>query len=343
MFGSEILEVAIGLILMFLLFSLIMAAARETVESVLKSRANNLQKALAELLGPQGGGIGGGIGSATPGQADQVKGALTAFQAHPLIYALYQGGTVKPGLGTNAPSYIPPMAFATAVMDLAAAGQKLPADSAAARAYALFAQQAGASAEQVKAELAAWYDNSMDRASGWYRRHTQWFLFLGGLIFAVALNLNAVIIAQHLSVDQTARESLVRIATTTAPPQQALGEVDLRKLDDAVRRTGLPIGWGAAVWPSLPRAAGGEGGIGLAELLIGYLAFALAATLGAPFWFDLLSKVIAIRSTMKPETAQSSTAPSPAPSPAPAPSTPEVARGPVPDRLTAPPQPFVYG
>jgi hypothetical protein len=318
---------------MFMLFSLIMTAARETLESVLKSRAKNLQKALAELLGPPGD-------RTEAGQQTAAQNALNAFQQHPLIYALYQGNTITAGLGTNAPSYIPSAAFATAVMDLVKSGQKLPPDSAAAKAYEMFIQHAGESSEKVKEELAAWYDSAMDRVAGWYRRHTQWLLLVGGLVFAVALNLNAVVIAGHLSLNQTARERIVELAERSAPPGAQGQQLKVEDLDKAVRATGLPIGWGERRWHSMIDQ------FSYVEIVMGYLAFALAATLGAPFWFDLLSKVIAIRSTIKPQTAQSATAPPPA---APAPATQVVvttadgASGPAPDRLTAPDKPFVYG
>ena len=35
-------------------------------------------------------------------------------------------------------------------------------------------------------------------------------------------------------------------------------------------------------------------------MLIGWLITAFAATLGAPFWFDTLNKIMVIRSTVKP-------------------------------------------
>src|SRR5262249_47579485 len=64
----------------------------------------------------------------------------------------------------------------------------------------------------------------------------------------------------------------------------------------------VPIGW-AAGWGAPMR--GSEPG---AEKVwnrwfapfLGWLLTALAATLGAPFWFDMLNKVMVIRSTVKP-------------------------------------------
>jgi hypothetical protein len=74
--------------------------------------------------------------------------------------------------------------------------------------------------------------------------YTQWLLLVGGLIFAVALNLNAVVIARHLSVDQTVRASIMRIAEQISVEGVDSTESEVRRLDDAVRTTGLPIGWG---------------------------------------------------------------------------------------------------
>ena len=40
------------------------------------------------------------------------------------------------------------------------------------------------------------------------------------------------------------------------------------------------------------------GGLGLA--IVGWLLTAIAMTLGAPFWFDLLNQFMVVRSTIKP-------------------------------------------
>ena len=39
----------------------------------------------------------------------------------------------------------------------------------------------------------------------------------------------------------------------------------------------------------------------LQDHLFGWLLTALAISLGAPFWFDILNKIIVIRSTVKPK------------------------------------------
>jgi hypothetical protein len=325
-FGSEILDVAVGLILIFLLFSLIMTAVNETIDAILKRRARNLEKALWELLGSQPAQGQSAQGS-TP---DKAAGALAAFYNHPLIFALYQGGfrpsAAPAGDGSpkrsrianlvpqaSGPSYIPARTFAQAVMALAETTKSLPPDSPAMRAYTLFASSAQGNAERIRAELEGWYDGIMDRASGWYRRQTQWILLIGGFLLAIILNVNAFTLARHLSVDQELTRRMVEIAAGAASqPQGSSGEQaasveEVRKrLNDLtrdVRDAGLPIGWSDASTAVLTQRLGGGWAanlVALVELLLGYAVVAFAATLGAPFWFDVLNKFMVIRSTVKP-------------------------------------------
>jgi hypothetical protein len=66
---------------------------------------------------------------------------------------------------------------------------------------------------------------------------------------------------------------------------------------DELQSLDLPIGWSRR--PSSLDADDGalsSGAIGL----FGLLLTALAITLGAPFWFDLLNKIVVVRSTVKP-------------------------------------------
>ncbi len=311
MFGSGILNVAIGLILVFLLFSLIMAAVSETVDALLKLRAKNLQKALGELLRSRRGG------------AASESDPLAEFYNHPLIFALYRGGVRqtpgKAGFKVNGPSYIPARTFAQAVMSLSETARALPDDSPARQAYELFAGPAKDRLERAQAELEAWYDGAMDRASGWYRRRTQWILLLLGCVLAILLNINAFTLARQFSVDQELTRRMVEIAAGLAPQQQGATEAQagqapepasvetawhrVNDLTKSVREAGLPIGWDEdsvnalkerLALDTVPRISG------LLELLFGYLIVGFAATLGAPFWFDVLNKFMVIRSTVKP-------------------------------------------
>jgi len=73
---------------------------------------------------------------------------------------------------------------------------------------------------------------------------------------------------------------------------------------DQLEKIGLPIGWSDA---SKKQTLAGFHNTGWARwllaaflLAVGYITTALAIMLGAPFWFDLLGRLIVIRSTVKP-------------------------------------------
>jgi hypothetical protein len=99
MFGSRILEVAIGIIFVFLLVSMICSAIREAIESWVKSRAAFLEHGIRELLHDR-----------------HAVGIVRSLYTHPLIYGLYAAeyrprSTTRPlnalARGGNLPSYIP--------------------------------------------------------------------------------------------------------------------------------------------------------------------------------------------------------------------------------------------
>ena len=50
MFGSQVLEVVIGVVLMYLLLSLICSSIREGIEACWKARAGDLQRGIRELF-----------------------------------------------------------------------------------------------------------------------------------------------------------------------------------------------------------------------------------------------------------------------------------------------------
>src|SRR5262245_58130299 len=106
MFGSVILDVGVGLILIYLLLSLIASSICEGIASRLKTRSKLLDDALHNLLG-------NGTSNAL----------IKCLYEHPLISSLYEGTTYDAAKRENKlPSYIPARNFALAIMDLAARG-----------------------------------------------------------------------------------------------------------------------------------------------------------------------------------------------------------------------------
>jgi hypothetical protein len=310
MFGSAILEVAIGLAVIYLLLSLICSAAQESLEAWLKKRASNLEKGLRELLhDPDGTGL------------------VSKLYNHPLIYGLFQGSydptrTRSKSLTTNLPTYIPSANFATALMDIIVRGSVSPTVAqnapqppgelsfdtlraavtnspsltpAIQRVMHLMLDSANGDLAKAQANLETWFNSGMDRVAGWYKRRTQWILFAIGLFVTVAMNVDTLKVAGELYRTDILRAGVVAQAGAITETSSEGAQNALNKLEELR----LPIGWyiqKTAADPPAVLCRSGE----IADHFPGWLITALAISLGAPFWFDLLNKLIVIRSTIKP-------------------------------------------
>jgi hypothetical protein len=320
MLGSQVLDVALGVMFVFLLVGLLATAVREAIESKMKSRAVYLEKGIRELLGAESG-----------------VGMVRAFYEHPLIYSLYKGGyEVRDSrrVGGGLPTYIPSKNFADAIIDLAIRGpvqseygaaHTSPEMSVAAlrqnasrlenplliRAVLTATDSANDDLSKARENLEAWFDSSMDRVSGWYKRTTHFWLFGIGLALAAGLNINTFRIADGLWRDKTLREALTNRSQAFAQDtayqhtlrDSASRSGDLKRTLGDLQALTLPIGWSdtakreaVANW----NAGGVAFGRYLLLAFLGYILTALAVTLGAPFWFDLLNKFMVLRSTVKP-------------------------------------------
>jgi hypothetical protein len=312
--GLDILEIAIGLSLVYLLLSLICSAVSEGLETILKNRSRDLERGLREMLSDDDG-----------------SKLVNLLYNHPLIQGLFRErysnelirkrmfGAGKVYAGKTLPSYIPPRHFALALMDiivpvsagnLSGASGALRRNSAGATVPTMASLRAAAAAfpvpqvsravmlmidasandiTRVRESFESWFDSSMERVAGWYKRRTQIIIFAIAIAASGILNLDTVEIARRLATDSAMRSSLVATATEYAK-QKDLNLPSMKEDIDHLS-LGIPVGWNAAP-------------IGTYQWLLklfGILASALAATLGAPFWFDVLNRFISVRSSIKPK------------------------------------------
>ena len=316
MFGSEILDVAIGLIMMFLLLSLVVSSIKEAIETVLNGRSKGLERGIREMFGDIGR-----------------NGLVPAFYNHPLIGSLFVG-KYKPGRTRNLPSYIPSRMFALAVIDLIANEHAAPGKTPATESSILQSFEgalgnmpggahlrgaleplllaSGGKLAALQAQLEDWFNSTMDRVAGWYKRQTQIIIAIIGLSLAAFMNIDSLSVVRYLNTNQTTRSVLMnrieqyRQTHATAEGPKTTDLID--PLGWIERQGGLPLGWAAKPapdqsqddfnrdWRRVPRTPG-------AWLLkmAGILFTAFAVSLGAPFWFDLLNRFMVVRSTVKPE------------------------------------------
>jgi hypothetical protein len=132
MFNSTVLDVAIGMIFVYLLLSLMCTAANELIELMLKKRAIDLERGIREML--------------APGSKSGTKDIVEKLYDHSLINNLFDhryedsriASVKRYVMRTHLPSYIPARSFALALMDLVgtppAAGAAPPAPPPAAGA-----------------------------------------------------------------------------------------------------------------------------------------------------------------------------------------------------------------
>jgi len=66
--------------------------------------------------------------------------------------------------------------------------------------------------EKLKASLASWFDDYMDRASGWYKSLQQKKLYFFGFLVAIALNVDSLHLVKMIGLDDTLRNNLVQAA-----------------------------------------------------------------------------------------------------------------------------------
>jgi len=300
---GDIVNLCIGLALIFGTVALAASAISEAIASVFNLRAKTLLSGLKRILNDDDlSGLAGQIlnhGAANPqGPGDVVAGARTA---------------------STTPSYIPPQQFALAMIDIL---QKPPepdhapvelADAVAALAdpqlrtlFSGIITRAKGDTAQARDDIAAWFDDSMDRLSGTYKRQTQLISFLAGLAVALAFNIDSFALTRALW-DNPQLTVSANIGTGTCDGTSATcGQafVQLAKLKDA----GFPIGWRDASWPWQASAASTAqlphgNGFPIQHCtdwlvkLFGWLVTASAALFGAPFWFDLLQRFVQLRST----------------------------------------------
>ena len=91
--------------------------------------------------------------------------------------------------------------------------------------------------ETFAAKLQTWFDDSMDRVAGWYKRQVQVILFIIGLTLAILFNLDIIQISGKLSTDKDARDQLVRMAVNQAESYKDDPRVKSKASSDTTKKT----------------------------------------------------------------------------------------------------------
>ena len=356
MLNSSVLDIAIGIVFVFLLLSVLATTINEVIFSFLNMRGKVLLKGISTLLGD------------IPPFDKGEDGFVSKIYNHGQVFGLYRG-RFSPDNKGELPSYIPARNFAIALLDticqpfcemppaptpnlVQATGPNLvQATSPAPPAITQQAMQitqgfkdavkklahspvtckigvplqsmmtlAGNDAVKLQKNVEDWFNSGMDRVSGHYKFNTQRALLCIGLVIAIAMNADTIHIIRQLSNDSTLRQALVTAAGSAKAPTPPAGQPaadaatfqqqisDTTKAYQSVTSLGLPLGWPTGLkqkdGSDFPPGQRIENTLlwmySNPSMIVGWLFTAFAISLGAPFWFDMLNKIMVVRSTIKP-------------------------------------------
>lgn len=151
----------------------------------------------------------------------------------------------------------------------------------------------------------AWFDSSMDRLSGWYKRWAQKVAFIVGLVIAVAFNVDSIYMAQELWRNPALREATTAYITDyvneKADANTAMQESDLEAIKGELETIAFPSGWAVGISAEAQLSSFSVLGTWVfwrfwILKFTGWMITAMAAMQGAPFWFDILKRLVNIRS-----------------------------------------------
>lgn len=190
-----------------------------------------------------------------------------------------------------------------------------------------YVTQGETSLAKARKNVEKWFDDSMDRVSGAFKRYSQTMALLIGFLIALFLNVDSIDLTLYLWRDPSVRQALADNAENFQISPDAIRENPeeaIQNLRNQFVGLSLPVGWGLSNFDSGGAAdkncrlfPGPEEGFGIRlvgstrcfippnstnqmNLVIklgGIFLTALAARQGAPFWFDILKRTVNLRGT----------------------------------------------
>ena len=363
MFNSSVLDVVIGLVFIYLLYSLLATVVQEIIATKLSYRAKFLEKAIMRMLEdyePEESSFPRIYINEMPEDKRNQMAFFDLFYHHPLMKFLGE----KPGI--KKPAYINNSVFSKVLIDLLRGDKVKAGENQAAFVNnsidkgitawgsapvkidpqtisylrSLWADAQG-DLDKFRSLLENWFDETMDRTSGWYKKYIQFVLFVIGFGIAVIFNVDSIAIAGKLQKDPKLREQLVQQADAFVKTHPNLKEqltvenktVKKENDTDSVNKLNAQISKDSALLKTqdslINRAdslikedlakVNGLLGIGINSYkwkgcglfwlsMLGWLITALAISLGAPFWFDMLSKLMKLKSSVSASSSNSNKA-----------------------------------
>lgn len=271
------LEVCIGLAAIFTLFSLLCTTVNEALASVLRLRSANLSQELNGIIGD--------------------KAFADEFWKNPLLRSLERPHLLQ-SVGVK-PERITSHTFVTALFDTLTTKEnpdqplldKISDNSILKKVIQELKSDVTEGSQELRTRMALWFDEVMAQVSESYARRMRLLSFLVALALAVAANIDAVGLTKSLAQDEDIRAALVAQSDLFDEGNIVDVAALYERLDNLP--PALPIGWCRNDQEDCYVE------VGFVKLL-GWLITALTATLGAPFWFDLIRRAKRVREFVPP-------------------------------------------
>ena len=278
---DRVISVIISMAAVYTAFALLASWIQERFASLIKLRANTLAKGIRQMID----------------DAD----------LHKKFYTLPSIVSAQP-LSNRLPTYLTARQFSMAVLSLIGKEQAVASTSAEAfesarqsvaqlsggrfkDALQSLLTQAAGDYEKFLANLDGWFNDQMDRVTGWYKRSSQIFVFIIGAAIAVGANVDTL----QLVYGFAATPLSIPASISKDPGPQAIASSVFKNVS---------FGWDA--WPPTtaddPRLTREGGALWKwwSLKLLGLFLTAAALSFGAGFWFDNLRRVVNLRDAGPP-------------------------------------------
>lgn len=313
MFSSQIIDVAIGLALMYMFQSILVSGLNEFIVSAFSYRGKVLQRFLNLALRDK----------------DQNNNLFKKIYGSPYLLNLTKIGRI--------PSEITSRNFADATVEMINRGdfssasisekikhniQQLP-ESNFKDILASKIEETHGDVEAFKKSIEDWYNDYMAKVSRWYKSRMNYFILAFSFFITVAMNVDSFRVMNELWKNEKLRESVVNLSEeiTRQEYKEYLSDTTAKdSLDVALNKVNanyqklhlldFPITWayeyqvknmGKGHMKELPlieKLKWSFAQINL-EKFLGFLITTMAVSIGAPIWFDLIKKLVSARDQLK--------------------------------------------
>lgn len=326
MFGSEFLDVAIGLVFVYLTCSLACSGINESFIRLLNVRSKDLENQLKELF--------------------QNPKLVEKIYNHPMIKGVTSSTFLDKLMNRTSVTHIDSKVLATVLSDIVCTEEGAEKENITAAIEALY-KETGMDNEvnnilksiatvvkaettkwqeevsQFQAKVETWFDDAMTQMSKWYKKKTRFIIFFIALPLCWVLNVDSIVIAENLYKDDAMRAQVVSAAENLADIQEDISQktddatetetdaIDALKsqVSDTVKhvndmkanfeKLNIPIGWDNQTEIKRVKKYDNDKLYYWLLKILGILSTAIAVSMGAPFWVDLLRKMIGFRKSLK--------------------------------------------